>query len=139
MKLNLKISKPNKLYFLGKEPAQTHHSRIRLGISHLNAQLFLYIKAVNPDCPHCSGIPESIDHFFLNCPHYTQQRDLMLQRLTALQNTHDIEITNLPPKQKIQIFLQGGSKFKFIINSAIFTEIQNFIEATKRFKVNSSG
>ena len=139
MKLNLKISKPNKLYFFGNEPAQTHHSRMRLGISHLNAQLFLYIKAVNPDCPHCAGTPESIVHFFLNCPHYTQQRDLMLQRLDALQNTHDIEISNLPPKEKIKIFLQGGSKYDLTINSAIFTEIQNFIEASQRFRVNSSG
>ena len=138
MKSYFYISKPNKLLFFGNEPASIHHSRMRLGISHINAQLFHYIKVVNPDCPHCPNIPENLEHFFLICPHHIQQRNAMLQRLHTLQNANDIEITSLPSKLKIKLFLQGDPKLNFTLNSAIFIEVQRFIESTKRFKPKSN-
>ncbi|KAG2047703.1 hypothetical protein BDR06DRAFT_896920, partial [Suillus hirtellus] len=37
----------------------------------LNQHLHCIRKSPSPNCPHCTDIPETVQHFLLLCPQYT--------------------------------------------------------------------
>ncbi|XP_045136139.1 uncharacterized protein LOC123519049 [Portunus trituberculatus] len=59
-------------------------TRLRLGHTTLNAHLHRLRLAPDPDYPWCRSVPETIEHFLLQCPHFYSQRVLLRAQLIAL-------------------------------------------------------
>ena len=63
-------NKSNPLFGYGHGWSKINHCRIRLGLSHLQNQLFKYHLIESPFCEQieCNNIQETPKHFFLECP-----------------------------------------------------------------------
>ena len=68
----------NKLFdFSFSRCASIDHTRLRLGFSCLRKYLFKINRCASPFC-ECGLDTESVKHFFLFCPRYAAQRNLLL-------------------------------------------------------------
>ena len=66
-------------------------TRLRLGLSGLNAHRFKYNLHTTPICPLCHLVPEDNYHFFINCPTHTLAR---LHFFNLLSSELDLDTTN---------------------------------------------
>ena len=69
----------------GGDPPQTRRfevlfAQMRLGLPPLNRALFRINRAESPNCPHCQA-RETVHHFLIACPYYSQHRRILFQRL----------------------------------------------------------
>ena len=119
-------AKPPTYYFLGTKLGNIFHSRFRMGLTQLNADIFKYNPLHSPACS-CGYPKEDVKHFVLECPNFAQHRIALLDLIT----THDI-LRNLAMKQVINILIFGNITNKSLENS-IATSFQNFLVQTKRF------
>ena len=78
---DMKFYKP---YLTGKSEGHIHLSRIRMGLSGLNAHRKKYHFIENSICPNCHFNHENEIHFFLHCANYAVQRMVMMTQLQAL-------------------------------------------------------
>ena len=88
LKLHFRFSPPLNHIYTGYRKASIYHTRLRLGMSSLAAQIFPYGSS---DTPYCScGARETTPHFLLECPHYAVQRTELLVAIRDLiaPNTH---------------------------------------------------
>ena len=88
----------------------------------MNAHLFKDYLTDNPHCLHCSYEFEGNVHYFLECPKYIQQRDILLQQfcdigvpfyiyfIQNVQSIHIILIVKLFPMFIITVNLLGASE-----------------------------
>jgi len=112
--LNSKISKPRTIFSFGSRRAQILHTRLRLGCSSLNFDLH---RRSIVDSPLCScGSVETVDHFLL---HYPLLADIRLRFLSDMP---------CPP-----ILLFGNENLLTDQNKVIFSRVQDYIIASKRF------
>ena len=60
-------------------------TRLRLGLSHLNEHKFKhgFNDTINPICI-CGGDIESINHFFLHCPEYSEARQTLFDNIQSI-------------------------------------------------------
>ena len=79
--------------------------RLRLGHTTLNGHLYRIGKSSTPHCPHCPDVVESVEHFLIDCPHYSRERaQLQIKlwkigiRLIELKNV--LNNSELTTKQK---------------------------------------
>ena len=101
----------------GPRRSQILHTRIRLECSLLKAHLF---KANLIDSPLCEcGESETSTHFLLNCSRFDQQRR---QFISPLGNSVDTKT-----------LLSGNTDLDEEENKIIFSSVQSYITATKRF------
>ena len=72
------VRKPSPFFSYGSKWANTLHTRLRLGVSELNAQLFKF-HSTKTNSPHCicGHLLETTEHFLLNCPSYSKHRITM--------------------------------------------------------------
>ena len=102
-------------------------TRLRLGLSGLNAHRFKYNLHNTPICPSCLLAPEDNFHFFFLCPTHQMARQHFLN---LLQSELDLDTTN--KKQTLDIILHGN------INPnkqpPLLKFIYQYIELTGRFK-----
>lgn len=116
-KLNGQLKKPPIYYFTGDRKAQILHTRLRLGCSSLNHDLFR--KSIVNDS-HCScGNIETVNHYLLSCPNFQVQRNTFF--------------ANLQCPLTVQNLLYGSEHLNFEHNTNIFSCVQQYIVATKRF------
>ena len=73
-----------KYYFYGVRKAQILHTRLRMGCSSLNVDLFIKNITESPMC-QCGSI-ENTQHFFFHCNFYQRQRTILLN-LVAIYHT----------------------------------------------------
>ena len=103
----------------------TQLTRLRLGLSALNAHRYTYNFIENPNCLHCN-IPETVHHFFFVCPTYQMARQTLLNRLS-----NELLIVTNDESILLEIILKG------IINPVHYNLLLNitceFLSATKRF------
>ncbi|XP_045115986.1 uncharacterized protein LOC123507278 [Portunus trituberculatus] len=59
-------------------------TRLRLGHTTFNAHLHCLRLAPDPHCPWCRSVPETIEHFLLQCSRFHSQRVLLRAQLIAL-------------------------------------------------------
>ena len=111
-------------YFLGNRKTQRILCQMRVDFSDLNFHLFSKNCSDTPNCSHCL-IAETPIHYFLECPKYTNQRNLLLEDLTTL--CPDTPIT-------INLLLHGKYNSNTNINKLILQAISQYIELTDRFK-----
>ena len=125
------LIKPPSYYGLGFKTDNVLHARLRMGLSGLNAHLFM-INSSQVDSPYCccGPIPENIRHYLFTCPKYSAQREEMeisLENVLMGYNT-------LSVNDKINVLLHGHSLDK---NSGLIVAacVQKFIRNTKRFTI----
>ena len=120
-KLNSRITRTfvPKYYYTGNRKLQVLHTRLRTNCSSLNHDLFLKNITDSPLC-RCGGI-ENVEHFFMSCPLYFNQRADLITSISVHTTV------SLP------IVLHGNSMLSFDINSVIFEAVQKYIKDTKRF------
>ena len=97
-------------------------TRLRLGLSHLNEHKFKhgFNDTINPICI-CGGDIESINHFFLHCPEYSEARQTLFDNIQSIdkmllsQNKSSLTLLVLcrEPNRNVNVF-NLNSTIKFI-------------------------
>ncbi len=122
---------PNPLYKIDHEGGNLHHTRLRLGLSHLRAHLYANNIIPDPTCQFCGLEVESLDHFLLRCPTYT------VHRVRYLMDINNVlpppYIASLNDEKIVELFLYGDSTLDYNINVELFTMAQTFLTNSKRF------
>ncbi len=112
------LRSPNYLHQLELGDANIHHTRLRLGLSHLKAHLFTYNLTDSPTCG-CGLEAESTDHYILRCPVFGVARIAMyhsmidildFDMLSSLKRDSDI----------VNLFLFGHKDLSYDKNRLIF-------------------
>jgi hypothetical protein len=105
-------------FYTGNRKLQVLHTWLRTNCSALNHHLFLKNISLSPLC-NCGQI-ETTQHFFFECCAYDAVRR------TFLLNLQDLSIN-------LYKLLYGDPSLTYKDNVIIFTNVQNYIEKTKRF------
>ena len=115
--LNRDIHRVPQYYYHGDRKLQILHTRLRLGCSSLNADLYTNHISLDNTCT-CGEI-ENAQHYLLHCHVYREIRRNTIAKLT-------VPIT-------IDILLNGCPLYDDNVNSNIFQVVQEFIKDSKRF------
>ncbi len=122
---------PNKFFSIELEGGNIQHTRMRLGLSHLRAQLYHYNLINDPICQFCNIEPETVGHYVLRCPAFNAPRTNYLLGLIA--NLDREYIGNLDDAKILDIFLYGDPKLEDRINELFFSMALTFINTSRRF------
>ena len=115
--INRNLTKPPKYYYEGERHAQILHTRLRLGCSSLNYDLF---KNHVSDTDKCNcGLIESSEHFLLHCARYDNIRFETLHKITLAYDTETL--------------LKGNNLYSDRDNEEIFHYVHEFILKSARF------
>ncbi len=125
------LKTPNPLYKIDHEGGNIHHTRLRLGLSHLRAHLFSHNLIDNPICQFCNLEPETTDHYIVRCPTYNNVRVRFLMSITNLLEPQ--YIASFDDNKIVDIFLHGDNTLNFEINKQLITMAQTFLVDSKRF------
>jgi len=124
--------KTNKLFSSQIGRSSIYHTRIRLGLSGLNAHRYNYDLIEFSHCPNCGHFWEDEIHFLIDCPAYGNARTALLEGLHQLPlNTNAISYRE--KKQLASTLLNGASYLDFELNCNIFEFVKSFISLTLRF------
>jgi hypothetical protein len=92
--------------------------------NNLNPHLMIDHITDDPHCFHCGHNFEDNIHFFLVCPKYTQQRNILLQQFRAI----DVPF-------QINYILYCSSEYSYSLNCKIISYVHNFFRLPKRFNL----
>ena len=108
-------------------------TRLRLGLSHLREHKFKhgFQDSLNPICS-CNNDIETLAHFLLHCPHYSNERSTFLNNIRNI-NRHIFDENDL---QITETLLYGDSFLDDKSNTLILNVTIDFLFVTKRFDVN---
>ena len=125
------VSKVPIYYMLGNKIDTILHTRLRIGLSTLNAHLFR-IDSPQVDSPYCTcaQVPETVKHFFLVCPHHVIPRQELERQLKRLIVGYD----RMSVDDKLALFLCGrnlGTAADLAVALALV--VHKFIRNTNRF------
>jgi hypothetical protein len=79
-----KVKKKKQHYNFGNRRENIILCQLRNKASNLNAHLMKDHITYDPHCFYCGHDFEDNFHFFLECPKYTQQRNILLQQFRAI-------------------------------------------------------
>ena len=108
-----------KYFYTGNRKSQILHTRLRLGCSSLNYELFLKNIFESPLCS--CGAVENTEHFFFRCTLYRAQRGELLRQVSEYCTV------------TLDILLKGNALLSIESNQDIFVAVQNYIASTNRF------
>ena len=115
------LNKDNKVvptyFYVGERRSQILHTRLRLGCSLLNSDLYKNHLRDNDKC--ICGAPETAEHFFFECNIYAHQRNTTIYQIPYQINT--------------LILLSGCPLYDDAVNEEIFKIVQRFIIESGRF------
>ena len=106
-------------------------TRLRVEFSHLREHKFRhnFQDTLNPLCS-CSLEPESVNHFLLHCPFYTNQRKILLDGVFGV----DERVSNISEINLVQLLLYGNPHMYSIdINSSIINFTITYLKMSGRF------
>ena len=106
-------------FYHGNRKEQLLHTRLRLGMSDLNYDLYNRHLRNNTNCA-CGFENENVEHYLLNCPNYINVRANTIDTLPIELRT-------------VQILLHGKQELNLQTNTNIFDIVQNYIKQTNRF------
>ncbi len=114
-----------------------NHSRLRMGLSALNAHRRRYNFINYSNCSYCDHKQENAKHFLLYCPAFAVQRNMMLEDLRerVLQSVLPYIQYLENPKLSLpfsKLLLTGTGKCN--IDVKLFEIVQNFISQSNRFR-----
>ena len=124
--LNLIRPKCNDTYRIYNPMGLKLLTRLRLGLNHLNDHNLK--DCINPLCS-CSLSAENNVHFFLQCHHFSLQRQVLMNNIESI----DKDTINETDSNLVNILLFGSSKYQYHINSKILSFSIDFILNTERF------
>jgi hypothetical protein len=116
-----KSENKNILYYYGKRWSNIHHSRLRIGCSGLNYDLYTNVHVINSPKCSCGADNETSYHFFMSCPNFTHQRDTLR---TSIIHLCEFEYNTL---------LFGNNNLSNDENYVILDAVHKFIVDTRRF------
>lgn len=122
----------NKLYFHFDNPQNVNHTRMRLGLSGLNAHLNKIGIHQDGLCTYCNE-EENVTHYFLKCRMYNVHRQELVEELHDVFNESNIEIKD--DNHLIYMILFGSNLLQFDKNVNIFSIVQQYIKNTGRFDI----
>ena len=125
------MSVGNALYKFESNSGSLNQTRMRIGLSPLHQQLFTYNIVADPLCPFCSQENESAEYYFLRCPTFIAQRDIMIQQLRQLLPAE--LFCHQKTQSLVKIILQGYEDLSLTENKSVFEICQTFILNSKRF------
>ena len=105
-------------------------TRLRLGLSHLNEHKFKhgFNDTINPICI-CGGDIESINHFFLHCPEYSEARQTLFDNIQSI----DKMLLSQNESSLTHLLLYGDPKRNSNVNAFILNLATEFILSSGRF------
>ena len=106
-----------KYFYIGSRKAQIWHTRLRLGCSSLNFDLFNNHVSESFNC--ICGSPETAQHFLLECINFNDIRNETIHLLDVAIN--------------IDILLGGCPLYSGEVNEQIFRQVHSFIIQSNRF------
>jgi hypothetical protein len=115
----------NPYYLLHKGRGGIYLSRIRMGLSGLNAHRFTYNMIPSPDCSYCKNEPETTIHYLWLCPKHIQMRDILVDRIRA---ELDIQVNRV---NILDMALHG--KIDKLNQNTLLNIVIEYINSTKRF------
>ena len=129
-------SKLYPLYLLGDGPGGINHSRLRMGLSGLNAHRKKYHFIQEATCQYCNFKHEDPVHYLLHCPAFAVHRQQMLQDLASDVPDTVGAFLNYSVQPRLAggfatLMLNGTGDRK--IDELLFTHVQNYISKTQRF------
>jgi hypothetical protein len=128
--------KKNKLFQRFNGRKAINHTRIRLGLSGLKAQRYEYNHVDNKTCDYCGARKEDEMHFFLQCHPFSAQRAVLMDGITRLYHTKNIELDltrTLVKKDLVHCLLRGDQRLNERENIELFEMVQQFIHSSNRF------
>ena len=138
-KLKLKehmLTKRCKLFSLFDGREAINHTRLRLGLSGLNGQRFMFNFITYSLCHQCQFENESVEHYLLYCQCYAAQRQSLFITLddiyTDLAKPHRTLQSRRNILSCVKILLNGDNSLTLTKNVDIFKAVQNYIKDTKR-------
>ena len=123
------MDKPTVFYNFGTRKGNTLHTKLRLGMSPLNAHQHRITKCPSPHCA-CGFHSEDTSHFTLHCPQFQQHR---IQLFANVSKILQCDFTVLDPITKLDILLHGKD-LSASDGPKIADEYQAFVVKTGRFK-----
>ena len=102
-------------------------TRLRLGLSALNAHRFKYNLHDTPYCPHCNTTPETTIHFFFSCPAHHLARIHFFNLLN-----HELDLDTSNPTTTLDTILNGKTNPNNY--HLLLQYIYQYLEFTGRFK-----
>ena len=133
VKAFFKIQVPHQFVRCDGYPAVLH-TRLRLGLSALNDHRFSYNLIENRYCPNCPRKIENNMHFFLDCPQYAAQRQILMQSISGVLTDY----ITFGKRHKINIVLTGSQNINNETNSKLQTIVECYITDTHRFNINTT-
>ena len=121
---------PPSLNTVGTKTLNTHHTRLRVGLSTLHAHLFQLQLTTNPSCT-CSHNYEDTAHYILRCPLYTTHRINLFDAARRIVPAFD----TFSDKHKLQALLFGHSLSE-TQGASIAQHLQTYIAHTRRFNTH---
>ena len=105
-------------------------TKIRVGFSDLrDHRSYHNFNCISPVC--CCGLDDETPvHFFLCCPLFTNERAILLSKISDI--THS-DMSVLPNEHLLHILLYGSNVYNSITNNLILTESIAFIRNSGRF------
>ena len=103
---HLGVPAPPPYFSFGTKLGNKLHTRLRVGMSDLNAHRYPSQLSESPQC-QCGSPNETVQHFVLNCPLYQNARIHLFRSISILidinTNTlHPSELMNLPTTKRTQ-------------------------------------
>ena len=95
-------------------------TRLRHNCSSLNSDLFNVNIIQYSDCS-CGAVTENVNHFFFECPLYTQPRNSLLAQLIP---------NNIVT---LDLLLNGNTLLDYDSNKTVILAVLHFIKSTRRF------
>lgn len=119
---------------IGERSLSIFHTRLRLGLSGLNAHLFSHGLSESSSCA-CGYRMEDPTHFFFFCPQYAAHRPGLLSALDQSIQQIDTVLNPqmLTTRSKLVLLLSGSPHLSYNSNVALFNGVQTFIHKTRRF------
>jgi len=123
-----------KPYLFGTDRSYIQLSRMRMGLSGLNAQRKRHHFIENGICPNCAYRSEDPKHFLLECPAYAAPRAEMIVSLQAIipQHTAIINHLEIPSNRKDLVHILIHGTMIEDVDKTIFQTVSAFINKTKR-------
>ena len=108
-------------------------TRLRVRLSHLREHKFRhnFLDTINPLCS-CNNLEiESINHYLLHCPFYTEIRKALLDNITNILGT-PISLTD---DNLTKLILYGDDNLSTELNRSILKNTIIFLKRSERFDV----
>ena len=125
------------LYLIKDGYGALNHSRIRMGLSALNAQRKRYNFIDNSRCNYCNYKCENEEHFFFHCPAFAAQRQTMVDDLERIVPQVILPFNNYNISKKVsREFCRIITKGSGIISNDthMFDIVHTYISSTNRFR-----